>query len=222
MRKPRRESVFIVQLLSFCVQRKKTDDINSSSPKPFFFTSNAQFDRHLMPLHRPPRLLIGAIPSDMTRLLTLVAGAVIGTASKSTTAAATTTTSTAGWLIATVASKMSGFSAVVTSTASAAATTSKSATSTTAISATSVATTASTSTTFGTFSGSVTLAAAIVANHRPTSTSESASTAATPAAPAPLRAFTGDVTGFTATVARSIAHLFVSFSVRLNFNCVLF
>ena len=44
MRKPRRESVFIVQLLSFCVQRKKTDDVSSSSPKPFFLTSNAQFD----------------------------------------------------------------------------------------------------------------------------------------------------------------------------------
>jgi len=149
-------------------------------------------------------LLIGAVAGDVTRLLTFVAGAVVRPAAEAPATAAAAAAS--GRLVPTIARQMAGFATVeaaATAAAAAAASTAEAAASSVSTAAASVAAAASLPR-LGALGGSVSFTPAVVANHRGTGASKSASSATSAA---PLRAISTNVALFTATVARSIAHL---------------
>jgi len=149
-------------------------------------------------------LLIGAVAGDVTRLLTFVAGAVVRPAAEAPATAAAAAAS--GRLVPTIARQMAGFATVeAAATAAAAASTAEATASSVsaAAAAASVAAAASLPR-LGALGGSVSFTPAVVANHRGTGASKSASSATSAA---PLRAISTNVALFTATVARSIAHL---------------
>jgi len=170
-------------------------------------------------------LLIGAVAGDVTRLLTFVAGAVVRPAAEAPATAAAAAAS--GRLVPTIARQMAGFATVeAAATAAAAASTAEATASSVsaAAAAASVAAAASSAEAaassvsaaaasvaaaaslprLGALGGSVSFTPAVVANHRGTGASKSASSATSAA---PLRAISTNVALFTATVARSIAHL---------------
>jgi len=147
-------------------------------------------------------LLIGAVAGDVTRLLTFVAGAVVRPAAEAPATAAAAAAS--GRLVPTIARQMAGFATVeAAATAAAAASTAEATASSVSAAAASVAAAASLPR-LGALGGSVSFTPAVVANHRGTGASKSASSATSAA---PLRAISANVALFTATVARSIAHL---------------
>jgi len=136
----------------------------------------------------------------VTRLLTFVAGAVVRPAAE---APATAAAAASGRLVPTIARQMAGFATVeAAATAAAAASTAEAAASSVSTAAASVA--AAALPRLGALGGSVAFTPAVVANHRGTGASKSASSATSAA---PLRAISANVALFTATVARSIAHL---------------
>lgn len=154
-------------------------------------------------------LLVGAIARDVALLLTLVASAVVGAS------AVSTPTTAARRRVPALASQMPGFSAIeAATTASATASESTASTAPSVSAAAAISSAAAAALSIRAIRGPVTLTSAIVANHRAARTSESSATSATSA----TRAISGNVSGFTAPVARSIAHLrFAAFLLFLYF-----